>query len=188
MLAAGLAHCQAVAVEHGGLLASLFLAGLVGSATHCVGMCGPFVLAQTVARLEERPASDMREIHRLSGAALVPYHLGRATTYAGLGAIAALVAGGFIEITGAEYHAISRRASLRVSCRKNRDTWRRSPADSEASADFVTDSAELAYLSRVTIRKFSIVILNTIGEVTSAMMGGRLPSRFQSTGIHSRCH
>ncbi len=103
MLAAGLAHCQAVAVEHGGLLASLFLAGLVGSATHCVGMCGPFVLAQTVARLEERPASDMREIHRLSGAALVPYHLGRATTYAGLGAIAALVAGGFIEITGLKW-------------------------------------------------------------------------------------
>ena len=79
------------------------MAGLVGSATHCVGMCGPFVLAQTVARLEARPASDMREIHRLSGAALVPYHLGRASTYASLGAVAALVAGGFIEVTGLKW-------------------------------------------------------------------------------------
>jgi sulfite exporter TauE/SafE len=103
MLATGLAHCRAVTVEHGGLLTSLFMAGLVGSATHCVGMCGPFVLAQTVARLESRPASDMREFHRLSGAALVPYHLGRATTYAGLGAAAALLAGGVIDVTGLKW-------------------------------------------------------------------------------------
>jgi sulfite exporter TauE/SafE len=103
MLATGLAHCQAVTVEHGGLLTSLFMAGLVGSATHCVGMCGPFVLAQTVARLESRPASDMREFHRLSGAALAPYHLGRTTTYAGLGAAAALLAGGVIDVTGLKW-------------------------------------------------------------------------------------
>ncbi len=100
LLVAGLAHCRAVTVEHGGLMASLFMAGLVGGATHCVGMCGPFVLAQTVARLESRPAAGMREIHRLSGAALAPYHLGRATTYAGLGAAGALLAGGFIDVTG----------------------------------------------------------------------------------------
>ncbi len=103
MLATGLAHCRAVTVEHGGLLTSLFMAGLVGSATHCVGMCGPFVLAQTVARLESRPASDMREFHRLSGAALAPYHLGRTTTYAGLGAAAALLAGGVIDVTGLKW-------------------------------------------------------------------------------------
>jgi uncharacterized protein len=99
-LAAGVAHCRTAAVEHGGLLASLFLAGLLGSLTHCVGMCGPFVLTQTVARLESRPAAGMREFHRLAGAALVPYHLGRATTYAALGAVAAALAGGMIMITG----------------------------------------------------------------------------------------
>jgi uncharacterized protein len=71
LLSNGVADCQAVAVEHGDLLASLFLAGLLGSGTHCVGMCGPFVLAQTVARLEARPAAGMRELHRL-GAALAP--------------------------------------------------------------------------------------------------------------------
>jgi hypothetical protein len=29
-----------------GLSLALFLAGLAGSFTHCVGMCGPFVIAQ----------------------------------------------------------------------------------------------------------------------------------------------
>lgn len=100
LLGAGFAHCQTVATEHGGLLATLFFAGLLGSLTHCVGMCGPFVLAQTVARLEGVPAGEMREFHRLGGAALVPYHLGRATTYTVLGAAAAALAGGMIHITG----------------------------------------------------------------------------------------
>ncbi len=53
-----------------GLLAGAFLAGLVGS-PHCIGMCGPFVLA-----CGRGPA----------GAAA--YHSGRLTTYAVLGALA----------------------------------------------------------------------------------------------------
>lgn len=100
LLASGLAHCRAVLVEHGGLMSSLFVAGLVGSAGHCVGMCGPFVLAQSVSRLEAVPAAEMREFHRLAGGALVPYHLGRMTTYAGLGAAAGALAGGVIDLTG----------------------------------------------------------------------------------------
>jgi sulfite exporter TauE/SafE len=70
------------------LLAAMLLAGLVGGGTHCIGMCGPFVLAQTTARLESISASQMSEFHRLAGAALIPYHLGRATTYIALGAMA----------------------------------------------------------------------------------------------------
>jgi sulfite exporter TauE/SafE len=100
LLSAGVAHCRAVAVEHGGLLASLFLAGLLGSATHCVGMCGPLVLAQTMTRLETRPAAAMRELDRLTGAALLPYHLGRATTYAALGAATAGLTAGMVAVTG----------------------------------------------------------------------------------------
>lgn len=99
-LAAGAAHCSAAIEQHGGLISSLFLAGLVGSASHCVGMCGPFVLSQTVARLDRVPASEMREWHRLAGAALVPYHLGRATTYVALGTAAAGLAGGMIDLAG----------------------------------------------------------------------------------------
>ena len=99
LLAHSLAACRATIETHGSLLASLFLAGLVGSATHCAGMCGPFVLAQTVARLEAVPAAGMREFHRLAGAALAPYHLGRATTYAGLGGLAAALTGGLVDAT-----------------------------------------------------------------------------------------
>ena len=46
-LSLALAHCKEVAIGHGPLLLSMFLAGLIGSASHCAAMCGPFVLAQT---------------------------------------------------------------------------------------------------------------------------------------------
>jgi sulfite exporter TauE/SafE len=52
-----------------GLPLSLLVAGLVGSASHCVVMCGPFIISQT---------GDMTKI---KDAALIPYHLGRMTTY-----------------------------------------------------------------------------------------------------------
>ncbi len=99
-LAFGQAHCRTVAIAHGGLLSSLFVAGLLGSAAHCVGMCGPFVLGQVVARMETVPAARMSEFHRLTGAALVPYHLGRTTTYTVLGAGAAALAGTVVDLTG----------------------------------------------------------------------------------------
>lgn len=99
-LAFGIAHCKAVAIENGALMTSLFVAGLVGSASHCVGMCGPFVLGQVVARMERTPAARMSELRRLTGAALVPYHLGRMTTYTALGAGAGAIAGGVIAATG----------------------------------------------------------------------------------------
>lgn len=100
LLSAGMAHCSVTVATHGGLIASLFLAGLIGSATHCVGMCGPFVLSQTMARLEAVPAGELREFHRLTGAALIPYHLGRATTYVILGTLAAVFAGQVISLGG----------------------------------------------------------------------------------------
>lgn len=52
-----------------GLAASLFAAGLVGGATHCVGMCGPFVVAQSGSE------------QKLCRACQLPYHFGRITTY-----------------------------------------------------------------------------------------------------------
>lgn len=64
----------------------LFLTGLVGGLAHCGPMCGPFVLAQTAAA----PAGT-RVLGRLAGGLLVPYHLGRLTSYAGLGAFAAAI-------------------------------------------------------------------------------------------------
>jgi len=93
LLWTGVAHCHVVISDEGGMLASLALAGLVGGFTHCAGMCGPFVLTQVTTRMEALPAARMREWHRLSGAALLPYHLGRATTYALLGGFGAGLAG-----------------------------------------------------------------------------------------------
>lgn len=61
-----------------GLTISLFLGGLVGSFTHCAGMCAPFVLAQTGnGPALERPVASL----------LLPYHLGRMTTYVSLGVV-----------------------------------------------------------------------------------------------------
>lgn len=76
--------------QRGGLPTSLFFAGLAGSLVHCVGMCGPFVLGQVMSDVECRPAGTYSEWHRLAGAALVPYHLGRLTTYTLLGAAAGI--------------------------------------------------------------------------------------------------
>ncbi len=100
MLESGLAHCTVVVEDNGGLLASLFLAGLLGSATHCITMCAPFVLSQITTRLETIKLDQMSEFKRLSGAALVPYHLGRLTTYIGLGLGVGLLAQGAIQFSG----------------------------------------------------------------------------------------
>lgn len=67
---------------NGGILASLFFAGLMGSIHHCTGMCGPFVVAQV-----KNPSAI--GFDRLRGGALLPYHLGRISTYMIFGAIGA---------------------------------------------------------------------------------------------------
>lgn len=91
-----LANClhDLTALGPGGVpavMAALFLAGLAGGATHCAGMCGPFVIAQAAAVADRAQAGGM--LARLSGAALVPYHLGRMMGYATLGAGAGGLAG-----------------------------------------------------------------------------------------------
>lgn len=70
--------------------ALLLLTGLVGGLAHCGPMCGPFVLAQVAAAA---PAGGPI-VGRLAGGLLLPYHLGRITTYAMLGALAAAFGAG----------------------------------------------------------------------------------------------
>jgi sulfite exporter TauE/SafE len=89
-----IALCRPEALGGIGVPGSLFVAGLAGSLAHCVGMCGPFVLGQVMTDLERGPGG-YGEWRRLKGAALAPYHLGRLTTYAGLGALAGAVTGVF---------------------------------------------------------------------------------------------
>ncbi|WP_137177988.1 sulfite exporter TauE/SafE family protein [Roseomonas sp. AR75] len=77
---------------------ALFLAGLAGGFTHCAGMCAPFVLAQAGARADRSAGGGM--LARLSGAALLPYHLGRMLGYALLGALAGASAGLVTQLSG----------------------------------------------------------------------------------------
>lgn len=58
-----------------GLAGGLFVMGLLGGVTHCAGMCGPFVLSQSCG------------MTKIKDMALIPYHLGRITTYIILGLI-----------------------------------------------------------------------------------------------------
>ena len=81
------------------LIAALFLAGLSGGVTHCAGMCGPFVLGQVGENLGRVTAQDFGAWARLRGAALVPYHFGRLTTYSALGVVAGGLGGAFVEAT-----------------------------------------------------------------------------------------
>lgn len=68
------------------LIASgLFLTALIGSLAHCLPMCGPFVLMQTV------DVSQGPVLKRLGGALLWRYQAGRLLTYMALGAAAGSV-------------------------------------------------------------------------------------------------
>jgi hypothetical protein len=80
------------------LAATLFLAGLAGGVTHCVGMCAPFVLAQAAAR----PGQGGPLLQRLAGAALLPYQGGRVLGYAALGALVGGTAGAVARLGGAQ--------------------------------------------------------------------------------------
>jgi len=71
---------EALCTPGTGVVVALLLAGLIGSIGHCATMCGPFVLAQIPER-----ANGEGGWYLLRGA-LIPYHLGRATTYTLLGA------------------------------------------------------------------------------------------------------
>lgn len=65
-----------------GLFSAMLLAGLVGSSTHCTVMCSPFVFSQV-----EGVDSQGSFLQKIGGALLVPYHLGRITTYIGMAMI-----------------------------------------------------------------------------------------------------
>ena len=81
--------CTADTALQGGLLLGLFAAGAAGSIVHCGPMCGVFVLGQVSERMARLPSERLCERQRIGSGLLLPYHLGRLTTYAGLGALAA---------------------------------------------------------------------------------------------------
>ncbi len=76
-----LAHCAAAFSGHPGIFAAFFLGGLTGSLTHCFAMCGPLVAAQTACGSCSSSPSALS----------LGYHLGRLTSYGGLGFAAAFL-------------------------------------------------------------------------------------------------
>jgi uncharacterized protein len=87
--------CTHDSALQGGLLLGLFAAGAAGSVVHCGPMCGVFVLGQVSERMARLPSERFCERQRIGSGLLLPYHLGRLTTYAGLGALAAGAAARF---------------------------------------------------------------------------------------------
>ena len=87
------ALCSSDTALRGGLVFGLFVAGAAGSVVHCAPMCGAFVLGQVSERMARLPAARLCERQRIGNGMLMPYHLGRLCTYAGLGAAAAGSAG-----------------------------------------------------------------------------------------------
>ena len=73
------------------ILLSLISMGFFGGFSHCLGMCGPFVLTQISNNLSRTKIEDFSGLKKLSKIALVPYHLGRITTYSLIGLICNLL-------------------------------------------------------------------------------------------------
>ena len=100
LLLAGISQCSAAIDGSEGLLMALFMAGFAGGASHCIGMCGPFVLSQVQSRLEAVSVQNMSEFKRLSGGALLPYHFGRGTTYMVLGGLVGMASEQLVKLDG----------------------------------------------------------------------------------------
>lgn len=67
------------------LIFSLISLGFCGGFTHCIGMCGPFVITQVSNRLQKTSLQNFSQFQKLKNLALLPYHLGRISTYSILG-------------------------------------------------------------------------------------------------------
>lgn len=67
--------------ENVGLLITLFITGLAGSFTHCIGMCGPIAMNQMSIRLMHTPSHSLTEKQKILCAASIPYYMGKAITY-----------------------------------------------------------------------------------------------------------
>ncbi|WND03397.1 sulfite exporter TauE/SafE family protein [Temperatibacter marinus] len=83
------------------LLLVLFMAGLLGSASHCAGMCGPFIMGQTATHTEapENDSLSWLTVSRMVISSL-PYHLGRMTAYCLLAMLAASLGTALIKSAG----------------------------------------------------------------------------------------
>ena len=64
-----------------GVILTLLINGMLGSFSHCIGMCGPFALNISSMRLMEVPHSKMSQFSKIKALFAAPYYFGKATTY-----------------------------------------------------------------------------------------------------------
>jgi sulfite exporter TauE/SafE len=67
------------------LILSLISLGFFGGFSHCASMCGPFVITQVSQNLKNTPLENFSNFQKLKNYALLPYQLGRITTYSLIG-------------------------------------------------------------------------------------------------------
>ena len=60
---------------------ALFIYGVIGSFTHCIGMCGPIALGQMNIRLMHLKKEQLNNLNKLNCALSLPYYFGKAITY-----------------------------------------------------------------------------------------------------------
>jgi uncharacterized protein len=68
-------------------LISLISLGFFGGFSHCIGMCGPFVLHQSYENIKKFDLEQNYQISKIKSSLLIKYHLGRITTYSFIAAI-----------------------------------------------------------------------------------------------------
>jgi sulfite exporter TauE/SafE len=73
------------------LIISLISLGFFGGFSHCSGMCGPFVITQVSQNLQQIPLDKFTNFQKLKNLALLPYHLGRISTYSIIGFFSAFL-------------------------------------------------------------------------------------------------
>lgn len=67
------------------LILSLISLGFFGGFSHCAGMCGPFVITQVSQNLQNTSLENFSNFQKLKSYALLPYQLGRISTYSLIG-------------------------------------------------------------------------------------------------------
>ncbi len=87
------------------ILWSLFSLGFFGGFSHCIGMCGPFVLTQISNRMQNTAIDNYGNLQRLYNLALIPYHSGRIVTYSFFGLISGIFGKAMIELNFFKYIA-----------------------------------------------------------------------------------
>jgi uncharacterized protein len=63
------------------VILTLFITGLIGSFTHCIGMCGPIAASRMSIRLIGMPDSKVSQKDKLKCALTIPYYIGKAFSY-----------------------------------------------------------------------------------------------------------